>query len=357
MPVLVDRGSGGCHIHAKANHCDQAAQSLRGQTGSEWIEIGLLNNMPDAALEPTELQFLEILSSAAEDRWIHLRFFSLPNVPRSERGRAHLKQYFDIRDLWRADLDGLIVTGTEPKAADLTEEPYWNALTKVVDWAELNTISTIWSCLASHAAVLHLDGARRSPLREKCFGIFDCDVVADHPLTAGLPPTFRLPHARCNELREDKLTSLGYQVLTRSREAGVDSFFKQQQQSCFLFLQGHPEYDARSLLNEYRRDIGRFLRSERTDYPRLPQRYFDASTAEAMLVFEQRAKADRCEGMLAEFPTTSADPVFDNTWLPVAVGIYRNWLSYILESKTRYLSPPRYVASLRLKSPTASAVA
>ena len=64
-------------------------------------------------------------------------------------------------------LDGLIVTGTEPRAPLLQEEPYWPTLTKVVDWAEEHTVSTIWSCLAAHAAVLHLDSVQRRPLRKK----------------------------------------------------------------------------------------------------------------------------------------------------------------------------------------------
>ncbi len=38
--------------------------------------------------------------------------------------------------------DGVIITGTEPKQADLRQEPYWNALAEVMDWAETNTSST-----------------------------------------------------------------------------------------------------------------------------------------------------------------------------------------------------------------------
>jgi homoserine trans-succinylase len=34
-----------------------------------------------------------------------------------------------------AELDGLIVTGTEPKAANFVDEPYWAAFSQLVDWA------------------------------------------------------------------------------------------------------------------------------------------------------------------------------------------------------------------------------
>ena len=356
MPILVDKGPGACRLHTGEHYFDATSRGRVHCTGSEWVEIGLLNNMPDNALEATELQFLELLSSAAEDRWVHLRCFCLPDIPRTERGRSYLADYCDVADIWKAGLDGLIVTGTEPKAADLMDEPYWRTFTKVVDWGECNTISTIWSCLASHAAVLHLDGIRRAPLMEKCFGLFDCQIASTHPITAGLQSTFRIPHARCNGLREAELISNGYQILTRSAEAGVDMFAKQQR-SLFLFLQGHPEYDQRSLLNEYRRDVGRFLKREQENYPVMPQRYFDPSTINAMQAFQRRAFSKRSEGLLAEFPAPRSESTGAAVWHPLSVGIYRNWLSYILTQKIQNLSCSSHVASLRLeRAPGPSAV-
>ncbi len=86
-------------------------------------------------------------------------------------------RYADIADLGRLHIDGLIVTGAEPIAATLPEEPFWNDLTAIIDWAEANTRSAIWSCLAAHAAVLHLDGIERQRLDAKCSGIYDCAKV------------------------------------------------------------------------------------------------------------------------------------------------------------------------------------
>ena len=67
-----------------------------------------------------------------------------------------------------AGMDALIITGAEPRAeAICDEEPYWPALTRLIDWAEIGTISTLFSCLAAHAAVLHLDGIKRRPLPQE----------------------------------------------------------------------------------------------------------------------------------------------------------------------------------------------
>ena len=144
------------------------------------LTIGLINNMPDAALQATERQFMRLLRQAAGDIRIDFHCFSLPSVQRSQTAKWRVdRQYTDIADLDRLQIDGLIVTGAEPIAATLPEEPFWPELADIIDWAETNTRSTIWSCLAAHAAVLHLDGIERQRLDAKCSGIYDCAKVTD----------------------------------------------------------------------------------------------------------------------------------------------------------------------------------
>ena len=131
----------------------------RRRGNSDALVIGLVNNMPDAALKITEWQVRDLLSRAAGARAVSLRIYSLPEVPRSVAGQEYVRQHHeDIAALWRDGVDGLIVTGTEPKAASFEDEPYWPALARLIDWAEKRTASTIWSCLASHAAAHRLDG-------------------------------------------------------------------------------------------------------------------------------------------------------------------------------------------------------
>ena len=228
------------------------------------------------------------------------------------------------------------LTGTEPRAPNLEDEPYWGSLTTVLDWAERNTHSTVWSCLAAHAAVLHLDGIGRRMLSDKRFGIFECARVSDHELTAGAPSRLKMPHSRWNDIPEDALTSCGYRVLTRSNDAGIDAFVKQGK-SLFVFFQGHPEYEANTLLLEYRRDIRRFLRRERETYPPMPQGYFDDDTVDALTAVRERALSDRREELFEEFPTALAAEKLTNTWRPAATRVYRNWLLYMCAQKSRRL--------------------
>jgi homoserine O-succinyltransferase len=312
-----------------------AEPSAPAEVAAGYIEIGLLNNMPDSAIHATERQFIRVLGAAAGPLRVRLHFFSLPEIARGPAMRPHLETlYTPFSALGRAPLDGLIVTGSEPIAANLAEEPYWDSFTRVVDWAAQHTVSTVWSCLAAHAAVLRLGNVRRQRLPEKRFGVFTVERSADHPLVAGLDLRWPVPHSRWNDLREGDLATAGYRVLARSPAAGVDLFVRPGR-SLFVFLQGHPEYDPDTLFREYRRDVGRFLQGERADYPQLPAGYF---APEAELCFErlaERGKQTRDPGLSAELLDRSMAAAFapKTTWQDAAVGLYRNWLAYIAARK------------------------
>jgi homoserine O-succinyltransferase len=318
MPLFLDAGRSGAAVEFNAPNC---------------ITIGLINNMPDAAVEATERQFVDLLRAATANTVVLLKLFAIPELPRADATRLELtERYRDISELWDTPLDGLIVTGAEPRAKNLRDEPYWETLTKVVDWAKGHTASTIWSCLAAHAAVLHTDGIERRALKEKLFGVFECRLGAEHPMTQHFPDPLWVPHSRYNDLPERALSSCGYKILTRSATAGVDTFAKQDG-SFFLFFQGHPEYDADTLLREYRRDIARFLGGERAHYPAMPEGYFDHEATALAKAFRARALADRRGDFIAEFPKDVLEAGVESPWRPAALGIYEKWAAYLCARK------------------------
>jgi len=309
-------------------------ESRVGRDPSQPIEIGLVNNMPDAALRATERQIRSLLDRSCGDLHFNLRVYTLPEMPRSEMGRELARNYRDIAELWKTPLDGIIVTGTEPRSEDLRDEPYWYTLTRLMEWADEHTTSSIWSCLAAHAALLHMDGIHRQRLDQKRFGVFECTRETNHFLTQGLPERLSMPHSRWNELAVDDLVAAGYSVLTRSAEAGADAFMKQRR-SLFLFFQGHPEYDADTLLLEYRRDIGRYLRRERETYPTAPRGCFDGPVLQGVQMLRLLAAQHRDEATLAAFPLALATNHAENTWRETAAALYRNWLQYLAVHSTR----------------------
>ena len=297
------------------------------------IEIGLVNNMPDSALAATERQFSGLIAAAAGDLDVGLRLFSLPGVPRSETARMAMRgRYADIEVLESQGVDALIVTGNEPKADDLRAEPYWPQMARLIDWAEGATVSTLWSCLAAHAAVLHLDGIQRRPLPQKCSGVFLCEQLADDPLMAGVPSMIRMPHSRRNALAVGDLVARGYHLLTESREAGADLFVRRGQ-SLFVFFQGHPEYDADGLLKEYCRDVGRHLRGEQAEPPVMPSGYFDTCTETAFRVLAAEARRAPSASLMTRCGEIAAGFHPPQPWRPHAEALFGNWLKQIAAMK------------------------
>jgi homoserine O-succinyltransferase len=299
------------------------------------IEVALVNNMPDAALQATERQFTSLLQDAARDDFdVNISLYGLASLSRSEQARGVMQgRYSGVDTLRRTGADALIVTGAEPKAAGLRDEPYWAELTDLVDWAGGDTLSSLWSCLAAHAAVQHLDGVSRQPLEEKCSGVFTFERLGQHPLTDGLPGLVRNPHSRRNALPVAELEAKGYRILTLSPRAGADIFVRPGQ-SLFVFLQGHPEYEADSLLREYCRDIGRYLRGEQAHYPLGPAGYFDSETERSFRALAARARQGRDPRLLGWCGEIAAAAKPARPWRAHAVMLMRNWLELIAAEKS-----------------------
>ncbi len=284
---------------------------------SDVLTIGLINNMPPAGIAMAERQFTNLLTMAARDDLpFQLRWFRLAG--------ARPAYYERLQDLYESELDGLIVTGAEPRAASLPDEPIWQPLTMVADWAAQHTASVIWSCLAAHAAALYLDGVERQAREDKIFGIFKSVKIAEHAILVNTQAAWRVPHSRWNDLPEHELGMHGYEVLVKSEDAGVDLFVKQFGRSLYVFIQTHPEYDLDTLLREYRRDVARFQNAEQQRYPEMPRNYFNGNVAA-----ELKSKCDGYSHNLAVLERAE----LPEGWAPFAVQLYRNWLSYLLVAR------------------------
>jgi homoserine O-succinyltransferase len=303
-------------------------------TGSAFrgtLHVGLVNNMPDGAMRTTEIQFARLLKEAAGPLDVRLRLFSLSAIPRSDWALARMEGFYDdAAMLPHTPVDVLIVTGAVPQAADLRGEPYWEQMTQLIDWAQTGTITTVFSCLAAHAAVLHLDGIMRRPLPRKKFGVFTAVRADDDPLFLNVPRQFAIPHSRRNETPDHALASHGYRVLTRLEEGGADIFTREPPgQSRFVFMQGHPEYDSTTLGREYLRDMGHFLHGESAVPPAIPAQYFDPVT-------EARLVAARVEQAGLDVHTDIVETaLLLPQWRGVSVRLFANWLNAAATAKAR----------------------
>lgn len=296
-------------------------------SGARRPTVAIVNNMPDSALVATQRQFSDLVM-AATGGGAEIRLYHLPVIPRGEEAQRHLEASSQAVDaLYRTRPDALIVTGNEPRAARLDEEPYWPDLTQLVDWASSHTETTLWSCLAAHAAVLHLDRIERRRLPQKKSGVLVCQT-RETGRRMGLPKTLSTCHSRMNAVEADQLLDRNYRILSDAPDGSVDVFAKDVG-SRFVFLQGHPEYEPDSLMREYRRDVGRFLRGERETYPEVPESYFDNDTVIRMENFRTLAERDRDPGLFNRFPEFVLREGLADRLAASAAAVFASWVQVI----------------------------
>ena len=297
------------------------------------LHVGLLNMMPDAALEATERQFMRLVGSCNRIAQIYVHPFAIDADVRGLRARDYIDRYYEsFDDVRAAGLDALIVSGANPALPEMEDEPFWEPLVEVMEWAAEHVCSVVCSCLATHAYLRHFHGvARRRCLPDKRWGVYAHRNVAGHPLVSNLNTRFDGPHSHVYEMTRTDVEPAGVRVLSESDEAGIylavsgDGFR-------FVFFQGHPEYDKVSLAKEYKREVTRFVAGERETYPPYPERYF--SDAARALLDRHRDRIIEATAQGApppEFPDTELEPRLDNTWTDTGKAMFNNWLGLVYQ--------------------------
>ena len=255
------------------------------------LHIGLLNMMPDAALAATERQFFRLVGESNPIAQFYMHPFTLDELERGPEAQAHIEEYYEPFDRIRQEgLDALIVTGANVIGSELAEQPFWEPLISVIDWAKDNVTSTLCSCLATHAMLQFRYGQKRVHQGRKIWGVFPHRVLdKSHPLVNDVNTRFDVPHSRWNAVSRQQFESAGLHVLVGSEEVGVH-LATSADGLRVVFFQGHPEYDTISLLKEYKREVMLYADRKRDDYPPFPANYFH--TREKALLNEYRGRIE-----------------------------------------------------------------
>ena len=295
------------------------------------LHIGFLNMMPDAALQPTERQFLSLLGSSNQIAQLYVHPFSIPGLSRGDEASTHIEaHYASFSELQEQGLDALILTGANVIGSDLRQEAFWEPLVEVVQWAQSSVTSVLCSCLASHALLQQLYSLRRRPLDRKCWGVFPHRVArSSHPLLGGINTLFDVPHSRWNAIDREQMQSCGVIPLIESAQAGVHLAVSPDGLR-FVFMQGHPEYDANSLLKEYKREVGRFWAGELSEYPPSPDGYFGEQAEQLASEYRDKLLDARIQNLeMPPFPESLLEETLDNTWGDTAKAVFNNWLGLV----------------------------
>lgn len=301
------------------------------------LHIGILNMMPDAAMEATERQFFRLIGESNPIAQFHVHLFSLPIIERDKEAQKHIDDYYSsFEEIKAMGIDALIVTGANVSQPKLSLEPFWEPLSEVFHWAYENVTSTLCSCLATHASLELLYNQPRYNLGYKRWGVFSHRVKdKDHPLVHGINTRFDVPHSRYNQIDDTQFEAAGLHVLAESAEAGVQMAVSPDGFRT-VYFQGHPEYDSVSLLKEYKREVGLFAlalnRGESVDYPPFPLNYFDLHTQAIFNEYKYRLiNSINNKIKPPEFPEHLILDRIDNSWRDTAAAILANWMGLVYQ--------------------------
>lgn len=311
-----------------------AKQDIRG------LHIGLLNMMPDAALEATERQFFRLIGSSNPIAQFVVHPFTLPEIKRGEKAQKHITNHYEsVEKIQEIGLDALIITGANVTQAELSNEVFWLPLSEVFHWAHENVTSTLCSCLATHASLqLHHNQSRRH-LKHKRWGVFSHRVSdRQHPLVYGINTRFDVPHSRFNQVDRSQFEEAGLHILAESQQAGVQMAVSKDGFRT-IYFQGHPEYDNISLLKEYKREVGLFSlaynkskQGDELDYPPFPANYLNTQTQAIFNEYQYRLiTAIDTKQDIPIFPEALVLDHIDNSWHDTAAAIMANWMGLVYQ--------------------------
>jgi homoserine O-succinyltransferase len=215
------------------------------------MRVAILNLMPTKIA--TETQLLRLIGNSALQVDVTLLRTS-SHDPRHTSADHLLKHYRSYEEVRGEKFDGLIVTGAPIEHLDFEQVDYWPELTRILDWAATDVVSSFFICWGAQAALYHHYGIPKHALPRKLFGVFEHRTLAPRErLLRGFDDRFLAPHSRHTEVRRadiERVNSL--RILADSEEAGV--YLVSSNDGRQVFVTGHSEYDPLTLKGEYDRD-------------------------------------------------------------------------------------------------------
>ncbi len=316
------------------------------------LHIGIVNMMPDAAIRDTEVQFTLPLHYASSGLHIVPHFVAVDGVERGAKAQEYIdKNYETVDQVKEHGLDGLIITGANISDPDLRKAKFYEPLADLIGWAESDSgpTSTLYSCLASHAYMLIQHNEERSPLKEKRWGVFQHKVTDEtHPLLHGMDTVFDIPHSRWNEIREEQFQRHHMNVLVVSEEAGVHMATSPDGLRAVLW-QGHPEYNTKTLLGEFQRDLSisaeRRASAEQVPIAPLPENYFQGKGFSLAQEFQTQVAQGHYydsehKGRMSSDMYREVLDHTPNRWSSSKRALLGNWIAAILDKTNEDVNKP-----------------
>ena len=264
------------------------------------LRVLILNLMPKKI--ETETQFLRKLSNTPLQVIVDL--LRIDDHVSKNTPKAHLDTFYQSFDEVKDNFyDGMIITGAPLGKVPFAEVKYWDSLVEIMKWTNEHVTCTMFNCWAVQAALNVFYDLPKQTRAQKLSGVYrHRKAESTDPLIRGFDDFFLAPHSRYANFETKFIEdNTDLEILADSDETGVYLAVSQDRRQ--VFVTGHPEYDAQTLDNEYRRDINAGLN------PQMPVNYYPNNDP-------------------------SNNPLC--TWRSHGNLLFSNWLNYYLYQRTPF---------------------
>ena len=299
MPINVPDGLPSIEI-LKSENIFVMSERVAAHQDFRPLKIVILNIMPTK--EVTETQLARVLSNTPIQ--VDITFMRTSSYISKTTSEQHLSAFYkSFAEIEGEKFDGMIITGAPVENMEFEEVGYWGELCGIMDWAKRSVYSCMYICWGAQAGLYYNYGIPKYRLPRKLSGVYSHTVLKPgHELVRGFDEVFLVPHSRYTEVRLADLERVpDLEVLTFSEEAGAHIAASRDGRG--FYVTGHSEYDAETLGDEYRRDLGKGIG------PELPVNYF---------------------------PEDDPGKRPLNRWRAHANLLFSNWLNYFVYQETPY---------------------
>ncbi|WP_054739800.1 homoserine O-acetyltransferase MetA [Cellulosilyticum ruminicola] len=219
------------------------------------LKIVIMNLMPKK--KETEVQLIRLLSNTPLQ--IELTLLSPKSHESKNTSREYLETFYTtFEQIKHKRYDGMIITGAPVEQMPFEEVNYWDELKEIMEWTNTNVTSTFHICWGAQAGLYYHYNIPKYSLSEKRFGIYEHHAVNIEKLLQGLDDIVYIPHSRHSEVRLNDIEKCDeLKILLTSEEAGPTLMCSRDGKH--IFITGHAEYEARTLEEEYLRDLQKGL--------------------------------------------------------------------------------------------------
>jgi homoserine O-succinyltransferase len=220
------------------------------------LKIGIVNLMPNKI--ETETQLLRLLSNYPLQ--IKVDLISMESYQSGTTPPEYLKAFYrGFHEIGEERFDGLIVTGAPVEKLPFSEVLYWQEFKALMEFTKTHVTSTLHICWAAQAALYYYFDIHNRIMPEKIFGVFPHQVInPQYDIVKGFDDEFRIPHSRWTEMNREEIEACpALDIVIDSPDAGVYMVVTKDQKN--VFVNGHAEYAADTLKNEYLRDLDKEL--------------------------------------------------------------------------------------------------